>query len=132
MARVFLSKVLQIASENDARVNQIAKEFKNYKQTGKYGTYFGRDADIGRPTSAREHELMHVHLFPSNLVVRGVPIRQYNRTSDIFLIYCEGIIDKTAFLLIDIIWNDAHQKLRNEKYIRDELVPAAEKFREAF
>jgi len=132
MAKVLLSKVLQIAADTDMRIKQIAQEFKAYKETGRLGTYIGRDVDIARPLSAKQNELMHVHLFPSKIIVRGIPIRQHNRTSDIFLIYCEGSVNRNVYCLIDIIWNDAHQKLRDEKYIRDELVPIAERFREAF
>jgi hypothetical protein len=90
LASAFLSEVLQIASETDLRINEIGREFLAYKETGKLRTYFGRDADIGRPISAKQNKLMHVHLFPSRLLVRGIPIRQHDRTSNIFLIYLKA------------------------------------------
>ncbi len=130
MARVKLSPVLQIAAESDSRIREIALEFKRYKETGQLGRYFGKDADIGRPVSAYQNELMHVHLFPRNTVIRGIPLRQDKRTSDIFLIYCGGIVYPDRYCLLDIIWNGAHRKLDDERYIRNDLVPVAEQFRE--
>lgn len=132
MAKVLLSRVLQIAAESNPRITQIAREFKLYKTTGQLGTYIGKDVDIARPLSAKQNELMHIHLFPKRLIVRGIPLRQDKRTSDIFLIYCEGLVDTNIFCLVDIIWNEAHQKLRDEKYVRDNLVSVAERFREAY
>ncbi|MGI9282154.1 MAG: type II toxin-antitoxin system YafO family toxin [Endozoicomonas sp.] len=101
MVRVLLSAVLQEAANRDVRISQIAKAFKVYKETGKAGTLIGRDVDIGYPISAKQNQLMHAHLYPGRLRVRGVPVRQHDRTSDIFLIYCEGLMDSNAFCLID-------------------------------
>ena len=86
--KVFYSPLLQEASKLDIRIKQIGNAFKLYKETGELGTLIGRDVDIGRPAAARQHELMHTHLYPTRTNIRGVALRQHNRTSDIFLIYC--------------------------------------------
>lgn len=130
--KVFYSPLLQEVSNHDLRVKQIGKAFKAYKETGELGVLIGRDVDIGRPPAARMHELMHTHLYPTQTKVRGIALKQYNRTSDIFLIYCEGISSPDCYCLIDIIWNDAHSKLNNHAYILDQVAPVAKKFRERF
>ena len=130
--KVFYSPLLLEASQKDRRVKEIGNAFKDYKETGNIGTLIGRDVDVGRPPAARQHELMHAHLYPTKTKVRGVVLKQHDRTSDIFLVYCEAIATPDYYCLIDIIWDNAHNKLNDHAYILDQVVPVAKKFRERF
>lgn len=121
MVRIYLSRFLQSMSEDES-IKDICAGFKSYKTTQNPGTLFGRDASLDRPSCAKLSGLQHVHILDemesfSSKNIKVVRLEdQYDRTSDSFLIYCQGINDRRNYLLIDIIWFDAHETTRD--YLR--------------
>lgn len=129
MVRVFLSKFLRAANSND--INEIVRYFKEYKVSKNSGDLFGRDESLTRPSAANLAKLKHVHMLkPEDIkkafrrkgirkkmpVIKAIElnkITQFDLTSDAFLIYCHGMLDTNNLLVIDIIWDDAHTKVRN-------------------
>jgi mRNA interferase YafO len=60
--------------------------------------------------------------------VRAIQLMsQFNLKSDSFLIYCQGYFDKNSYLLIDLLWTDAHEKVRNNNRMID-YAEEAERF----
>ncbi len=129
--RVFLSANLQAVKK--PRLKDIVEEFKVYKETGSPGLTFGRDAEMLRPSSAVFAEVSHVHLLDGTPnYLQGLQIRpQYNRTSDSFLIYCPGFVTVDCYLLIDVLWDDAHAKIENLD-LMEEYAKIAERFRKRY
>ena len=120
---VFTTQRLQ-ARLPSADLGSIAKKFKLYKESRDPRTDFGRDADFKDPQSAISAKLMHVHLNDGRFNMKVV---QFGRTSDTFLIYCQGHVSPNNYLLIDLITN-AHVRCRKITFI-SELADIAEKFR---
>jgi len=118
MIRTYLSRFL-LPVADDSQVKRIYREFKRYKENNNPGKLFGRDEPLDRPSSAKMAKLKHVHLLDSHDVessmrkkgVRAIRLMdQFDLKSDAFLIYCQGYVDKNSYLLIDLLWLDAHAK----------------------
>lgn len=131
--RVFLSSELQEAQINHEPTRALIAEFKQYKMSGDSGQLFGRDAPLDRPKEAREEELKHVHVLgASQFKLERLHLkRQFSRTSDAFLVYCRGIANSNAFLLLTIFWQDAHSRSESIDIMKA-LAKDAEKFRVRF
>jgi len=88
--------------------------FLAYKKDNILPPIFGRDASYTRPPSAKENQLMHLHLSDSfhgeQLDGWSEYLTQYKRTSNTFLIYCSGIMYPKYYLLIAILQPKAHDK----------------------
>lgn len=107
-----------------SELSAIAKLFSQYKESGIAPGEFGRDTDFKDPHSAIVAKLMHIHVDDGTFKMKAV---QFGRTSDTFLIYCQGQVSKDNYLLIDFIAN-AHVRTRKITYMAD-LAEIAEKFR---
>lgn len=125
--RVFTSRLIR-STLAEAELQSVVDKFRTYKECGDPGEYFGRDADLDRPRSAVEAALRHVH------VNEGRPwhfrLLQFNRKSDVFLIYCAGHFNRQNFLLIEMLRN-GHEKCRNLLYVA-QLADLAGSFRERY
>lgn len=135
MIRTYLSRFL-LPLVDDVQVKRIYKEFKKYKEERDPGTLFGRDEPLDRPMSAKLANLKHVHLLEPKDVqmamakkgVRAIRLMdQFDMKSDAFLIYCQGMADKNNYLLIDLLWLDAHRKT-NEVQRMIDYAEEAERF----
>jgi Toxin YafO, type II toxin-antitoxin system len=130
--RVFYTHEMVQAAEADLRVKQTLKDFVVYKETGEEGETFGRDAKFRRPTGIELDDIRHVHLLYGydKKALRVLALKDpYYRTSDSFLIYCVGYASKDC-LVIDIIWDDAHQKTENIERMK-RYMKIAENFRKS-
>jgi len=107
-------------------IKPIVEQFKLYKSEGHVPITFGRDAPLVRPSDAKFAGIHHLHLGNFNAINR-----QYNRTSDAWLIYTTGFINLDYFLLIDILSPDAHKRAESMDLML-EYVESALKFREQF
>ncbi len=112
-------------------LNQLEKDFVQYKNTGIPANCFGRDAlynHVNSLPSVLSAELKHIHILtPAHKPANAV--RQFNKTSDDHLVYCNGYYSNEAYLLIGILTPDAHVQSRNNN-IMFQLAQIAEKFRE--
>jgi len=130
--RVFKSYVIgqQLGKRE---LEQLAADFKRYKETGIPAACFGRDVPYDHPhtlSSVRSEDLMHLHLAEGAQHWTGRQA-QYNRTSDQHLVYCRGFYKTDHFLLISILKPDAHAQARNNS-IMSNLAIMATKFRAQF
>ena len=132
MIRVFKSDVIgqQLGKRE---LEQLAADFKHYKETGIPAACFGRDVPYDHPhtlSSARSEGLMHLHLAEGTQHWAGQQA-QYNRTSDHHLVYCRGFYETNHFLLMSILKPDAHDQARNNSIMNNLAIMAA-KFRAQF
>ena len=131
--KVFLGPEIAVV-KNDIGVKEIIDGFILYKKTGNPGQLFGADVPTERPKEARENKLYHAHLLDKKTFqLKRLQLKpQEKRTSDTFLMYCSGYNNPTYYLLIGIIWNDAHARLRDgmDRLIR--YGKEAEKFRSIY
>ncbi len=111
-------------------VQEIIKQFKEYKRTGEASDLIGRDAPLIRPSSAVFAGIRYIHL-PDESEAFSIYQHIYHRTSDNFLVYCTGFYDLKDFLLIDILSPNAHDKAENID-LMNRYIKQAEKFREKF
>lgn len=116
----------QMALWDDPAIKPIVEQFKQYKSECHAPVTFGRDAPLVRPSDAKFAGIHHLHLGNFNAINR-----QYNRTSDTWLIYATGFINLDHFLLIDILTPDAHERAESIDLML-EYVELAVKFREQF
>lgn len=137
MTRVYLSRFLRAAAAENKEVDRVAKAFKQYKITNEGGRLFGRDAPLDRPASAKLSKLQHVHLLSessikSSMRKSGVRVLElmdpYYLRSDAFVIYCQSFIDENRYLLLDILWRDAHRQANDNNRMID-YAEEAEKFK---
>lgn len=127
--RIFMTQTMHDAKRQNIRIQKIVDEFIIYKETKRPGKIFGRDADFYKPSDAVDVELHHLHLLDITTTNyhKQRMLDQYQRTSDSFLIYCPGFIE-TNYLLIDIIWQNAHNKINNNDIMLN-YSKIAERFR---
>ena len=132
MIRVFKSDI--IGQQLDKReLEQLAADFKRYKETGIPAACFGRDVPYDHPhtlPSVRSEDLMHLHLAEGAQHWANRQT-QYNRTSDHHLVYCRGFYETDHFLLMSILKPDAHAQAYNNS-IMGKLAIMAAKFRAQF
>lgn len=103
----------------------LIKAFEQYKAHHHLPAAFGRDAILERPQKAKDEELFHLHL---NLSGFPKGQRQYQRTSDVWLLYTRGFWNLNSYHLIAILEPDAHDQARNITLI-GRFADIAEKFR---
>ena len=118
---------------SEAELSALESDFRHYKATGELPDTFGRDELFDHPYTPqllRQEEVRHIHLqHPSqNWQLNTV---QFNRTSDIHLIYCQGYFHPDHYLLIAILKPNAHELERNSNVMR-KLGIAAESFRQKY
>ncbi len=129
MIRIFKTDLIreQMSSEHLA---QLASDFKRYKETGVPAGHFGRDAPynhVNSLPSVRLQELQHLHLLiqPQNQTQNS---RQFNKTSDDHLVYCQEFYSNEVYLLIALLSPNAHEQARNNNVML-KMVQISEKFR---
>jgi mRNA interferase YafO len=96
-------------------VEDLRLDFKNYKEMGLLPDSFGRDVLYDHPNNlpiVKAEEISHIHLTDTDNLwhVRAL---QFNRTSDVHLVYCEGFTNKDCYLLMAILSPDAHAQANN-------------------
>ncbi len=132
MIRVFKSDVIG-QQLGKSELEQLAADFKCYKETGIPATYFGRDVPYDHPhtlPSVRDERIMHLHLAEGEQHWTGRQT-QYGRTSDHHLVYCQGFYKADHFLLMAILRPDAHAQACNNSIMSNLAIMAA-KFRAQF
>lgn len=130
--KVFLSNEVK-EQQHRQSVKRIIDGFKAYKSTGDPGQMFGRDAEMIRPKEARENEVFHAHLLDqARFKLERLHLRdQYNRKSDAFVLYTRGYTMRNHYLILSIIFDDAHSKTENIDLMLG-YSRIAEHFRERF
>jgi len=128
--RIFKSTIIR-QQLSQQELDDLSADFRSYKQDGVLPDMFGRDAiydDDRTYPLVKEERLAHIHLaahhspFPHFL-------RQYKRTSDqAHLVYCQGAMDTSAYLLIIILKPEAHKMARNNNHMH-KIGVMAEAFR---
>ena len=132
MIRVFKSDVIT-QQLGKRELEQLAADFKRYKETGIPAACFGRDVPYDHThtlPSVRSEDLMHLHLAEGAQHWTGRQA-QYNSTSDQHLVYCRGFYKTDHFLLMSILKPDAHAQARNNSIMSNLAIMAA-KFRAQF
>jgi mRNA interferase YafO len=107
----------------------LKADFKLYKETGVVPDNFGRDALYNHPNGlpiVKAEELSHIHLADAD---NPWPLRilQFNRTSDVHLVYCQGQTHEECYLLMAILSPNAHEQA-NSRDIMFKLGTMAERF----
>jgi len=111
----------------------LVNDFKGYKLTGIVPNNFGRDALYDHPNNlpiVLAERVNHIHLgsignpLPSNVI-------QFYKTSDIHLVYCQGAINDSCYLLMAILSPNAHEQAKSRD-VMYKLGVMAEKFRSQF
>ena len=129
MIRVFKTDLIR-EQMSDAHLSQLAADFKRYKESGVPAEHFGRDAPynhISSLPSVRFQELQHLHLLTQPLG-KSRSSRQFNRTSDNHLVYCQGFYSNEVFLLIALLSPNVHEQARNN-HIMLKMAKISELFR---
>lgn len=130
--RIFKSK--QIREQlTETELQGLTDDFKRYKLTGIPTETFGRDAAYDHPNTlslVKQEYVRHLHLLPPD---KPWPLSkaQFNKTSDVHLVYCQGVIYQEYFALIAILSPDAHHQARNND-IMYKLAKSAELFRQKY
>lgn len=132
MTRIFKSSVIrQILT--DEELDALVDDFKSYKLTGNAPDHFGRDVPYDHPNTLPiilAEEVQHIHIGSED---KPLPIKkiQFHRTSDIHLVYCQGALDESCYLLMTILSPDGHEQAKSRD-IMYQLGIMAEKFRNKF
>ena len=133
-ARVFCSVSLKdLLDHNGFDSQQLKDDFAQYKDSGIPPFTFGRDAEYNHPNGpsiVRIEKISHIHIEdPLNPWPRHA--RQYTKTSDTHLVYCQGFYDADCYLLMAILSPNAHEQALNNN-IMHKLGKMAEKFRSKY
>jgi len=129
--RIFKSQLL-IEQLEPEELAELVSDFREYKETGIPADRFGRDAlynDSYSLPSVRQEEVEHLHLVEPGQWPRHCS--QYNRTSDIHLVYCRGYSNTEHYLLMLILKPNAHELARDNNTMH-KLAGMASKFREKY
>jgi len=132
VTRIFKSSVIrQILT--DEELDALVDDFKSYKLTGNAPDHFGRDVPYDHPNTLPiilAEEVQHIHIGSED---KPLPIKkiQFHRTSDIHLVYCQGALDESCYLLMTILSPDGHEQAKSRD-IMYQLGIMAEKFRNKF
>ena len=132
MIRIFKTDLIR-EQMSDTYITQLAVDFKRYKETGVPADHFGRDAPynhINSLPSVRLQELQHLHLLTPPLVKKP-SLRQFNKTSDTHLVYCQGFYSNEVYLLIALLSPNAHEQAHNNS-IMLKMAQISEKFRNQY
>ncbi len=130
MIEVFKTDLIRLQTTPD-ELKQPGKDFERYKTSGIPADCFGRDAHynhVNSLPSVLSAKLQHIHLL-TPAPTQSKTTRQFNKTSDIHLVYCSGFYSDQVYLLIAILSPDAHTQSLNNNVMYN-LAQMAEKFRE--
>lgn len=132
MIRIFKTDLIREQMSNE-HLAQLAADFKRYKETGIPADHFGRDAPynhVNSLPSVRLQELQHLHLL-IQAQSKTRSLRQFNKTSDDHLVYCQGFYSNEVYLLIALLSPDAHEQARNNNVML-KMAQISEKFRNQY
>ncbi len=132
MIRIFKTDLIREQMSNE-HLSQLVADFKRYKETGVPADHFGRDAPynhVNSLPSVRLQELQHLHLLiqPQSKTRSS---RQFNKTSDDHLVYCQGFYSNEVYLLIALLTPNAHEQARNNNVIL-KMAQISEMFRNQY
>jgi len=132
--RVLHHKSLEsLFSELELDLTALKDDFKKYKESGNPPGNFGRDVLYNHPNTLPivcQEKISHIHLEdPDN--PWHFHVAQFNRTSDIHLVYCRGFYDEKCYLLMTLLSPDAHNQALN-RTIMFNLGKMAEQFRNKY
>jgi len=130
--RIFKTDLIREQMSNGHLI-QLVADFKRYKETGVPADHFGRDAPynhINSLPSVRLQELQHLHLLiqPQS---KTRSLRQFNKTSDDHLVYCQGFYSNEVYLLIALLSPNAHEQARNNNVML-KMAKISEMFRNQY
>lgn len=126
-------KLEDITQQHGLNLTALKEDFRRYKELDIPATNFGRDAEYNHPNGPvliREEKVAHIHL-ESPDSPWGSQIVQFNKTSDIHLVYCQGFYDSNYYLLMALLSPDAHAQALNNNIMRN-LGLMAKTFREQY
>ncbi|WP_134677515.1 type II toxin-antitoxin system YafO family toxin [Ectopseudomonas khazarica] len=113
----------------------LARDFRIYKEAGVLPSYFGCDVPYLQPQLAFNVNLMHIHLclppdtFPANLPQPDRKCRKGAPHKDAALIYVRGELEEDKYCILGVLYPDAHAKARVDKTMRY-LARLAKEFRD--
>ena len=114
MIRVFKSSLISELL-SDEELSSLVNDFKIYKSTGMLPDCFGRDVAYDHANTlpiVKAENIRHIHLGHSQIGSRRHPflgLRQFDRTSDVHLVYCQGAANDDIYLLMTILKPDGHE-----------------------
>ena len=132
MIRVFKSSVIRKVL-TEVELNALVDDFKSYKLTGNTPEHFGRDVPYDHPNTLPiilAEEVQHIHLGSEDKTLPFKKI-QFYKTSDIHLVYCQGLSDENCYLLMAILAPDGHEQAKSRDTMY-KLGMMAEKFRHMY
>jgi mRNA interferase YafO len=112
-------------------LDALVADFKAYKMNRGLPDTFGRDVAYDHPhtlSAVKHEELHHLHL-ATDPSAWPPHLSQFNRTSDVHLVYCTGLNDADSYALLAILSPDGHE----QSFDRDlmlKLAKAAARFRD--
>ncbi len=132
--RVFHHKSLELLfSDLELDLAALKDDFKKYKESGKLPGNFGRDVLYNHPNTlpiVLQEKISHIHLEDPDKPWHFRTL-QFNRTSDIHLVYCRGFYNENCYLLMALLSPDAHNQALN-RTIMFNLGKMAEQFRSRY
>lgn len=132
MIRVFKSSIIrQVMTEEE--LDSLVDDFKSYKFTGNAPECFGRDVPYDHLNTlpiVLAEKIQHIHLGSED---KPLPLKkiQFYQTSDVHLVYCQGVLNDNCYLLMTILSPDGHEQAKSRD-IMFKLGIMAEKFRNQF
>lgn len=130
--RIFKSRMI-IQQLAEQELVGLVEDFKTYKAFHHTPDTFGRDELYDHPFTLpiiKAEEVRHIHLADCDNLWPPRKL-QFNKTSDSHLVYCQGSIDATNYLLIGILAPEAHKQARNNS-IMFKFGKMAEAFRQRY
>lgn len=130
MTEIFKTELIREQTTPE-ELEQLEKDFRRYKETGVPSDCFGRDALYDHANSlpsVLSAQFQHIHLLTA-VTTQNSTTRQFNKTSDDHLVYCDGFYSDQTYLLIAILRPNAHDQSRNNSVMYN-LSQMAENFRE--
>lgn len=132
--KVFCHKELvSLFSQQGMDLAALKTDFAQYKDQDKPASNFGRDAEYNHPNGPpiiREEKVAHLHLEDPNSPWEKQNF-QFNKTSDIHLVYCQGFYNEDYYLLMALLSPDAHEQALDNNIMYN-LGLMAKKFRERY
>lgn len=130
MIRVLSSSLLK-KQLSQQELDDLLNDFQQYKETGRVPDTFGRDVpfdDSYNLPLIRNEEVQHLHMKPDSMPAWPIHQVQYQRTSDVHLVYCQGSMNSQCYYLMSILTPNAHDQARDNN-IMYKLGVMAESFR---
>lgn len=114
MMRLYKSKIIceQLTKKE---LSSLEQDFRCYKSDQLLPNTFGRDERYDHPNTlpiVKAEAVRHIHLEDPDHPW-PVYLDQYNKTSDVHLVYCEGALANECYLLMAILAPNAHEMAKN-------------------